>query len=362
MKKIKNIFYAFLVSSLFTNIFACTGILLKTTNNSCIYARTLEFGLDLKSKILFVPKNYNLVAISPDQKPQGLKWTSKYPVLGINAFDSENFVDGVNSAGLAGGLFYFPDFAQYQDVTVENYSKSIPMWSLLTWILTSFKTTEEVKKELKKIYVSKTEFPGMGENPPAHLIVHDSYGKSIVIEYINGKLNIHDNPLGVITNSPGFDWHMTNLRNYINLSPINSKSKVLGGVTISQLGQGSGMLGLPGDFTPPSRFVRAVYFSQSAPKLKTELDAVYHAFRILNNFDIPLGSVIDKSGTSTTSEFTLWTSAIDMRNKIVYYRPHANFQLQKAELNKLNLSSKKSVTISMDMQDNIIDSSDRIRA
>jgi hypothetical protein len=85
-----------------------------------------------------------------------------------------------------------------------------------------------------------------------------------VIEPLNKGLKIYDNPLGVVTNAPTFDWHMTNLRNYINLSATNVPAVDMGGITLAQFGQGSGLRGLPGDFTPPSRFVRAVAFSQSA--------------------------------------------------------------------------------------------------
>ena len=92
---------------------------------------------------------------------------------------------------------------------------------------------------------------------PFHYVVYDAAGASIAIEPIGGKLKIYDNPLGVMTNSPTFDWHMTNLRNYIALNPRNVPPLKIDGMTFRQFGEGSGMLGLPGDTTPPSRFVRA---------------------------------------------------------------------------------------------------------
>src|SRR5208282_2216741 len=103
----------------------------------------------------------------------------------------------------------------------------------------------------------------------AHYVVYDASGKSIVVEYTGGKLHVYDDPLGVITNSPAFDWQMTNLSNYVNFSMTNVPPVKLGPVTLEPFGQGSGMLGLPGDFTPPSRFVRAVAFSQSVFQAKT---------------------------------------------------------------------------------------------
>lgn len=341
-------FFLFYLFYIVTTSDCCTGILLKTTHKNPIYARTLEFGQNLESHILTVPRNYSYKAPTPNSKFAGLQWSTKYAAIGANAFKEPYFIDGVNEAGLAGGLFYFPGFASYQEVKTENYARSLPFWSLLTWILTNCATVQEVKNALPTIYISKTDFPAMHQDPPAHIIIHDLSGKSLVIEYINGVLQMHDNPLGVITNSPNFDWHITNLRNYINLSPLNAPDKILNGVTFSQLGQGSGMLGLPGDFTPPSRFVRAVWFTQSAPKLHSELDAINHAFHILNNFDIPKGAIVDKHGVS---DYTTWTSAIDMKNKIFYYKTYENQHVQKATLDAAALTTKNITMIPMSLKE-----------
>jgi choloylglycine hydrolase len=159
-----------------------------------------------------------------------------------------------------------------------------------SWILENFASVAEVKANIGNIVVASSVFEGWGFAPEAHYIVHDASGKSIVIEYVGGKLNVYDNPLGVFTNSPAFDWHMTNLRNYVNFSMTNVPPVKLGSIKLEPFGQGSGMLGLPGDLTPPSRFVRAVAFSQSVLPSKTGNGAVLEAFHILNQFDIPKGA------------------------------------------------------------------------
>ncbi len=122
----------------------------------------------------------------------------------------------------------------------------------------------------------------MGFVPPVHYIVTDASGKSLVLEYIDRELKIHTNPLGVMTNAPTFDWHMTNLSNYVTMSAKNVEKVDLAGKEILGLGQGSGMLGLPGDFTPPSRFVQAVAFSKSALPVEKANEGVLQAFHILN--------------------------------------------------------------------------------
>lgn len=358
MKNYKNLIFTFIIIFLEKQLFGCTGILLKTAEDSYVYARTLEFGEDLKSQVLFIPRNQKFTALSPSGKTEGLKWSSKFSAIGINGFATTAFIDGVNEKGLAGGLFYFPDFAEYQDVPTKNYKQSLPVWQILTWILTSFASIEEVKKNITKVYVSKTKFTEMNEIVPVHLIIHDLSGKSLVIEYINGKLFLNDDTIGVVTNSPSFDWHLTNLRNYINLSSTNSKNKKMNGITLSQLGQGSGMLGLPGDFTPPSRFVRAFAFTQTASKAPTQQEGIFQAFHILNNFDIPKGVVINENGNI---EYTSWTSAIDMKNKVFYFRPYDNFQLQKVDLMKMDLNAKKSKMIPMQRKEEIIDISNNLK-
>ncbi len=331
---------------------ACTGTFLKSAENGFVYARTLEFGQDLQSQILFIPRNFSFITPSPHTSKNGLTWQSKYAALGANSFGLIGFVDGVNEKGLAGGLFYFPGFTEYQNVTPAMYDRSIPMWQLLTWVLTNFASIAETKAALPSIYISNAPVITTTHVPPAHLVIHDSAGASIVIECVKGSVIIHDNPLGVITNAPTFDWHMTNLRNYINLTALNAPDKTMAGITFSPLGQGSGMIGLPGDFTPPSRLVRITAFSQSAPQLKTQLDTVLHTFHMLNNFDIPKGSVVDAQGTT---ESTQWTSSIDLKNKIFYFKTYDNFQLQKADLMKMDLNAKKHTTFTM-QQANIINS------
>jgi len=181
-------------------------------------------------------------------------------------------------------------------------------------------------------------------------VVHDASGKSIVIEYVAGKLNIHDNPLGVMSNSPAFDWHMTNLRNYVNFSLTNVPPIQLGSVKLTPFGQGSGMLGLPGDFTPPSRFVRAAAFSQSVLPSNTGYDAVIQAFHILNNFDIPKGAARDEKRDkhgNIVADYTTWTSANDLKAKRFYFRTYDNSQIRMVDLTKMNLDAKEITTISM---------------
>ena len=122
-----------------------------------------------------------------------------------------------------------------------------------------------MREAVKNIVIVPTPAPGLGSPQGAvagaHFFLQDKSGKSLVVEPVDGTLKVHDAPLGVMTNAPTYDWHMTNLANYVNLSVKDIDQTKVGGVTVPAFGAGTGLLGLPGDFTPPSRFVRAVGLS-----------------------------------------------------------------------------------------------------
>src|SRR5271169_147417 len=328
---------------------ACTGIRLTAADGTVVHARTLEFGMDIHSNVIMVPRGYARTGTTPDGK-QGLTWKSKYASLGANGVGLPFIFDGLNEKGLAVGTFYFPTSAGYMPYTAADADKTMAPWEVGSWLLENFASVQEVRDNIGKIVAPTVVFPAWGFAPPVHYVVHDASGKSIVIEYVGGKLNVYDNPLGVITNSPAFDWQMTNLRNYVNFSMSNVPPVKLGSVTLQPFGQGSGMLGIPGDFTPPSRFVRAVAFSQSVLPSKTGDDAVLEAFHVLNNFDIPKGAARehekDEHG-NVLADYTLWTAASDLKAKRYYFRTYENSQIRVLDLMKMDLDAKDIVRISI---------------
>jgi len=328
---------------------ACTGIELIAVDGTVVHARTLEFGIDLKSDVIMVPRGHSRTGTTPDGKP-GKTWTSKYATLGANALGMPVLIDGLNERGLAVGLFYFPTSAKYQPYVPGDAGRTIAPWELGSFILENFATVEEVRANLPNIVVPDVVLAAWKFSPPAHYVVHDATGKSIAVEYTDGKLNIYDNPLGVMTNSPGFGWQMTNLRNYVNFSLTDLPPAKVGSVTLLPFGQGTGMLGLPGDFTPPSRFVRAVAFSQSVLPLQTGYEAVLVAFHVLNDFDIPKGAsrAPDKDAHGNViADYTIWTSASDLKAKRFYFRSYENSQIRMVDLMKQKLDGKDIVTWSM---------------
>ena len=351
----------------------CTGIRLIAQDGTVVHARTMEFGIDLHSEILVIPSGYDRVGTAPETATTtqpGARWKTKYASVGANGFGMNIIADGLNSEGLAAGLFYFPTSAGYMPYSPEDVSKTIAPWELASWILEQHKSVNEVKQNIGNIVVAEVYLKEMGFTPPVHCVVHDAAGNSIVIEYVGGKLNIHDNPLGVMSNSPTFDWHMTNLRNYVNFSLTNFPSLKLNvpqtnpnsinalifkPLELHPFGQGTGMLGMPGDFTPPSRFVRAVAFTQSIlpTLLETGHDAVVQAFHILNNFDIPKGVAREQElhDDKVAADYTLWTSANDLKNKRFYFRTYNNSQIRVVDLMAMDLRASQIARILMEQPD-----------
>jgi choloylglycine hydrolase len=334
---------------------ACTGIQLTAKDGGVVAARTLEFGIDLESNVIVIPAGTTMTGSLPNGG-KGISYTTKYGMAGANGFGLPLVLDGINDQGLYIGLFYFPGYGTYPDATAENSARGMAPIEYGAWLLGNFASVDEVKANFDKVVLLPVIVSQLNQAPPVHFVVHDKTGKAVVIEPVDKTLKIYDDPLGVLTNSPTFDWHMTNLSNYVNLTTTNVPPVSVGDIEVSSFGQGSGMHGLPGDFTPPSRFVRAVAFSQSAIPSGTAEESVLQAFHILNNFDIPYGSVRDKAGNVLHAEYTLWTAASDLKNLKWYFKTFHDQSIRSVDLKAALAAAKGKIrTIKMDSEQPVSD-------
>ena len=256
---------------------ACTGITLSAKDSSRVVARTIEWGgSDLNSQYVIVPRGYKHQSYTPEGI-DGMTFTARYGYVGLAVEQKEFVAEGLNEAGLSAGLFYFPGYGEYEAFDASQKSSSLADLQLVSYVLATCKTVDEVKEALKSIHVVAID--------PRASTVHwrfaDQAGHQVVLEIIDGRFRFYDNTLGVLTNSPGFEWQLTNLNNYVNLYPGSASSQRLGGRELKSFGAGSGFLGIPGDITPPSRFVRAAFYQATAPVLDTGLQAVLQGFQIL---------------------------------------------------------------------------------
>ena len=318
---------------------ACTGITLQTKGGDFVVGRTIEWALTgLHSNYVVVPRGYVQRSFVPNGGKEGKEFTARYGYVGLTVEQDEFVMDGINEAGLSAGLFYFPNYGQYEDYDVSKKEMTLSDFQLVSWILSSFKTIDEVKEGMKNVRV-------VGIDPRSstvHWRVTEQSGRQIVIEIVDKKVHFYENKLGVLTNAPGFEWHLTNLNNYVNLLPGAAESRQFGGVKLNPIGGGSGLLGIPGDMTPPSRFVRAAFFQAYAPKLDSNEETVFQAFHILNNFDIPVGVQFNNpQSIPNIPSATQWTIVSDLKNKCIYYKTMYNSEIRCLELNKINFEKIK---------------------
>lgn len=324
-----------------TIAWACTGIMLEGDVGSIIRARTAEWGpFDLETKVNIIPRGFVYSAGEMPDGQQGASWTRRFGLVGISMLDHGAPADGINEAGLTAGLFYLPGFTEYQEYLPQFADNTIPGDLLASYTLSLFETVDEVRAGLSDVRVVGVVDETLGFPFPFHMLVADRFGGRIVIEYIDGELTIFEAPLGVITNSPNYDWHITNLNNYVNLTAIGLPEVEASGVTFAPLGAGSGMIGLPGDFTPPSRFVRAVAFSQTARETSGGYDTVREAFRILDNFNIPAdaaeGAQDDVQSDDLLYSATQITTASDSKNLVYYYHTMYDRTVHKVDMEEID--------------------------
>ena len=314
----------------------------------------------MESNILIVPRGRTFVGETADNTP-GLRWTTKYGFVGPNAHGLPYVCDGLNEKGLAVGNFLFPGTAGYQKIDKQNADRAISSIQVAVYLLGTCATVDETVDALHDVRVGTVDMGPLNALLDLHFAVNDAQGHSAVVEYVDGKMYVYDNPLGVITNSPTFDWHQTNLRNFIHLSPNNAAPVVMSGEKLTGFGQGTGMVGLPGDFTPPSRFVRAVAFTQAVPPTDTAQQCVWQAFHLLNQFDLPLGAIRGSDNGKPTADFTNWTTAADMKHLRYYFNTYLNRRIKMIDLNKIDFNAKDLQIISMQEPEAAQDVSDSAR-
>ena len=288
--------------------------------------------------LIAVSRNYKYVGQTPTGKP-GMSWQVKYGFVGFAPSGEKLIDDGLNEKGLHVGSFFFPGYAQLENVAEADYPSTISCLEVASWILATCSSVAEVREQLPKIHVSAVVLAGLGYPPPFHMFISDKTGDAAIVEYVTGKLHIYDNKVNVITNSPDYIWQTTNLRNYIGIKTENNPAIAINGNQFAQFGQGSGAIGLPGDFTPPSRFVRAAFLVNSALQGKNIDEGIAVAFHILNQFDIPLGAVKGEQNGVTIYDTTQWTCASDLTNSRYFYHTYSDRSVRMIDLKELNLKT-----------------------
>lgn len=285
----------------------CTHITLSSKDSKFLAARTMDFSYELEPVMALYQRNYPLQFeyLGTTDKPH-------YAFMGLSKnVGTYICADGVNEYGLSVAELYFEDYAFYSESPVENKT-NVGVTELLIWFLAYCKNTQEAIDALDHLQVVAQNLEFIGGTPPLHWVLQDATGHSVIIEITVNGVEIHENKLGVLTNSPNYQWHLTNVRSYIGLDPTHVEPREIYGMKFKPFGQGSGTFGLPGDLTPPSRFIRALYAKLSIVKPETAEDLVVAASHVLNSVDIPKGSVITQRASMDYTQYTSYINCTDM--------------------------------------------------
>lgn len=315
---------------------ACTGIALKAKDGSYVQARTIEAAeMALESNYVIIPRGHSVTSYTPTGR-NGLTFTARYGVVGLSVVKEEFIAEGINEKGLSAGLFFFPQYGGYEKYEPSQNANTLGDLQVVAWILSSFSSIDELKAAVEKVRIV-----GLDSSAVVHWRIGERSGRQVVMEIVGGKPHFYENEVGVITNSPGFEWHVTNLNNYVNLYPGSAPNRKLSGVELRPIGGNSGFLGLPGDATPPSRFVRAAFYVATAPQLATGYDTILQSFHLLNNFDVPIGIEHHEGKVPDLISATQWTSAIDLTNRRVYYKTMYNNSIRCIDLSTIDFGQVK---------------------
>lgn len=288
-----------------------------------------------------VPRGYQHQSFTPTGE-DGMKFKGKYGYVTLWAEFDQVTVEGMNETGLNVGLFFFPGYGEYPKFNPDERDKTLSDMQFVSWALANFSSIDEIKEALKNVTVV-----GFNESVgTVHWRISEPSGRKVVLEYTNGEPHFFENPLGVLSNAPGFEWQMTNLNSYVNLFPGGADAVDFGnGVTLKPFGGNSGMLGLPGDFTPPSRFVRAAFLQVTAPVWPTGFEEVRQCFHILNSFDIPVGVQRPRGDESLNPanmpSATQFTAVSDMTAKKLYFTTCWNTTIRCIDVAKIDFKKVK---------------------
>lgn len=307
----------------------CTCINLKTKDQ--YFGRNLDLEYNFGEKIVITPRDYLF------ELKNGSKLKTKYAIMGmatvVNSYPL--YADAVNENGLCMAGLYFPGNAVYNKEIEQNIN--IASFELIPWVLGNFSKISELKKELNNLNIIDAKF---NENLPAaqlHWMISDE-DESIVLEQVEDGLKIYDNPFGVLTNNPPFDYHKINISNYMNLSCKYPENRFNDKIDLDVFGQGISMIGLPGDVTPPARFVRAAFNKSNSVECSNENEAISQFFHILDSVAMIKGTVLTKENKL---DMTTYSSCINASKGIYYFKTYYNNQINAVKFNENNINSKE---------------------
>ena len=305
----------------------CTSVCYR--NNTSYFGRNLDLDRAFGERVVVTPRNFEIKM----RCVESVK--SHYAMIGMACVvnDFPLYFDATNEKGLSMAALNFPENATYYDFAKEK--DNVAPFELILWILGRCASIEEAKWLMSKINLVNINFSNELPLSPLHWMISDKE-RSIVLEPLSDGLKIHDNPFEILTNNPPFEFHKINASNYMGLSTDRAKSKFKDNIPLKNYSFGMGAIGLPGDFSSASRFVRALFVKENSVSEKDEKSNVNQFFHILNAVAMPKGCVL----VNQEFEYTRYSSCCNIERGIYYYITYDDFNIQTVDMRKTDLDAK----------------------
>ncbi len=309
----------------------CTAVTYRTRDH--YFGRTLDIAAPYQEAVVVTPRQYPFRF-----RHCGLRSRS-CAIIGMAAV-AEGFplyYDGANEYGLAMAGLNFPGNAHYFPLAPDR--DNVAPFELIPWVLGQCRNLKQARQLLERVNLCHTPFSPSLPLTPLHWMIADREG-ALVVESMADGLHVHDNPVGVLTNNPPFDYQLTHLCDYQHLSPKPPENR-FGEVPLAPYGKGMGAMGLPGDWSPASRFVRAAFAKAHAVSGPEEAESVGQFFHIMGTVEHPRGVVALDEGRS---QITVYTSCINTDRGIYYYITYENRRISAVDLRACPLDGQRLLT------------------
>ena len=303
----------------------CTAISLSSDKH--LFGRTLDLEFSYGESVVITPEKFTFYF--RHQAP-----VSSHPALIGTAHIADGFplyYDAMNASGLCAAALNFPNYAVYGEP--RQSAVNLAACEVIPYILSLCKTLEEARSLLKGVNVTREQFSKKLPSTPLHWIFTDGSG-AIVAEPLEDGLRVYENPFGVLTNSPPFDYHVTRLADFLSLSPKPPQNTVFPSADLRPYSRGMGAMGLPGDFSSASRFVRAA-FAKAHTRLVDSGDEISRFFHVIGTASQPNGCALTDVGKPIR---TIYTSCIDASERTYYFTTYGCRRIRAVRVNKESTS------------------------
>lgn len=308
----------------------CTGLSIQSQEGKWFFGRNMDLAYYFNQAVMIIPRNYQY-----QDRVTGNMVTNKRAIIGMGTIIDNHplLADAMNEVGLACAGLNFEGYAYFEKEPIEGKNNIAP-YDFIQWVLSNHETVEEVKRGIEQLELVDCPINENTPVPMLHWMITDKTGKAIVVEKTKDRLTVHDNLIGVLTNNPTFDWHLTNLNEYLHLTPISPKETKWGKQTLKALGIGAGTLGIPGDFASVSRFVRIAYIRTHMPKIEGDIHSITQFFHMLDYVKMVKGGVITDDGLE---DGTTYSSCMDQEKGVYYYKTYENNRINAIDMHKEKL-------------------------